>query len=162
MSVFPVDTITLKCIGVEVDLCAVEPSGCDLHISGHGHTCSVVCACAVPKYSRRIYIEDFNQLPFVSNICDQMLADYVLRIWVQSCICLKYHIYEIIALLCLQFGHLLILLRLLWYICVTHQLPSVNSIFLFTCHWWVALLGGFSAHKCLHYLQYKMQHSAPY
>lgn len=30
VSVFRADTITLKCIGLEVDLCAVEPSGCDL------------------------------------------------------------------------------------------------------------------------------------
>lgn len=66
VSVFPVATIPLKCIRVEDDLCAIEPSGCDLYLSDRRHTRSVMCACVVPICSRVIYIHDAaGPQPFV-------------------------------------------------------------------------------------------------
>lgn len=41
-------------------------------------TCTQVAVVthAVSAYNRRIYTEDFDQIPFMRNACDHMTADY--------------------------------------------------------------------------------------
>ena len=73
MSIFSVAMIPLKCTGAEVDLCAVKPSSCDLHISERGHTCEPVWC--LDTQGRYIYMMQVNSNPaspphFVDDAAD--------------------------------------------------------------------------------------------